>query len=64
MGHAQCESLGLDKGLLYEKKSFKRAGFVHGNEMKGRYVIYVSKAVIKTCAIVRLSGRVLAYSVV
>lgn len=47
MGHAQCESLGLDKGLLYEKKSFKRAGFVHGNEMKGKYVIYVSKAVIK-----------------
>lgn len=47
-----------------KKKSFKRAGFVHGNEMKGKYVIYVSKAVIKTGAIVRLSGRVLAYSVV
>ena len=51
-----CEpcSVGVPRarqGAFIQKKvSLERTGFVHGNRMKGKYVIYVSKAVIKnTC---------------
>lgn len=47
-----------------EKVSLERTGFVHVNRMNGKRVIYVSKAVIKIHAIVSLTERVLAYSVV
>lgn len=58
------ESLGLGEGLLYGKLSLGRIGFMHGSVMAGECAILVSKAVIKTLAIVNLSVRALTYSVV